>query len=71
MPTTKQRVTLNLDDEEYKELATLAERNNLSMAWLGRRAILDLLEQYRHRPLQLPLKFSESTEPSEWNAGPR
>lgn len=68
MPTTKQRLTLNLDDEDYRKLAMLAEQNSLSMAWLGRKAVLELLERCRQNPLQLPLKFSEGNEPSEWNA---
>lgn len=71
MPTIKQRLTVNLDDEDYRELAILAGRNNLSMAWLGRKAVLELLERYRENPHQLPLKFAERETPPEWNAGPR
>ena len=71
MPTIKQRLTVNLDDEDYRELAILAGRNNLSMAWLGRKAVLELLERYRENPHQLPLKFVERAAPSEWNTGPR
>jgi len=71
MPTTKQRLTLNLDDEEYRELAELAERNNLSMAWIGRKAVLDLLARNRDASLRLPLKFAEIAETAELNEGPR
>ena len=68
LPTNKPRLTLNLDGEAYRELALLAESNSLSMAWIGRRAVVELLERYRDSQLQLPLKF---TGRSEWNAGPR
>jgi hypothetical protein len=66
MPTTKQRISINLPDEEYAELAGLAERHNLSMAWIGRKAVIELLERCRDKPLQLPLKFSERAERPEW-----
>jgi len=72
MPTTKQRISINLLDSEYAELSALAEKHNISMAWIGRKAILELLERYRENPLQLPLMFSERGERSEWlNSGPR
>jgi predicted transcriptional regulator len=70
MPTTKQRISINLSDSEYAALAALAEKNNLSMAWIGRKAILDFLERYRDK--QLPLKFAERAAPLEWlEEGPR
>lgn len=59
MPTSKQRISINLSESEYAELSALAERNNLSMAWIGHRAILDLLEQNRSENLQLPLTFAK------------
>lgn len=43
--TTKQRLTVNLEATELRELQRLAEQHNVSMAWLGRRAIVSLLEQ--------------------------
>jgi len=57
MPTTKRRVAVTLGDGEYKELAALAEKHDVSMAWLGRQAILEFLAHYRHEHLQLPLKL--------------
>jgi hypothetical protein len=66
MPTTKQRVSINLDDSEYAELAGLAERHKLSMAWIGRTAILEFLDRHRDKALQLPLTFSERAEPPKW-----
>lgn len=39
----KYRITVNLEDEEYRALQNLAERTDRSLAWLGRRAICDLI----------------------------
>jgi predicted transcriptional regulator len=66
MPTTKQRISINLPDDEYAELAALAEKHDISMAWIGRKAILDFLVRNRENPLQLPLTFAERGERPEW-----
>lgn len=39
----KYRITVNLEDEEYRALQDLAERTDRSLAWLGRRAICELI----------------------------
>jgi hypothetical protein len=36
------------------ELASLAQKNAISMAWIGRKAILEFLEAHRENQLQLP-----------------
>jgi hypothetical protein len=59
MPTTKPRLSINLSAGEYAELSALAERNNLSMAWLGHKALLDFLTLARTESLQLPLSFTQ------------
>jgi len=64
MPTIRQRLSINLPDDEYAALSALAEKNNLSMAWLGRKAVLEFLDRYRDK--QLPLTFTERAEPSKW-----
>jgi hypothetical protein len=66
MPTTKHRVAVNLEDDEFAELAALAEKHNISMAWIGRKAILDLLQLHRENTLQLPLSFDERPERPKW-----
>jgi hypothetical protein len=58
MPTSKPRLSINLSAGEYAELSALAERNNLSMSWLGHKAVLDFLATARTESLQLPLSFS-------------
>lgn len=55
MVVSKDRVTVNLDTAEYHELQGLAREHNVSMAWLGRRAIVLLLEQSKQRELPFPL----------------
>lgn len=52
---SKNRLSVNLSEHEYLELAALAQKNNVSMAWLGRHAIGQLLEQNKHQERQLPL----------------
>jgi hypothetical protein len=70
MPTTKQRISINLPDAEYEELAAMAKKNSLSMAWIGHKAVLEFLDRYRDK--QLPLTFTASTPPMEWlESGPR
>ena len=55
----KQRLTVNLEAPEYQELQRLAKQHNVSMAWLGRRAIAWFLEQDNsQRKLPFPLNVS-------------
>lgn len=53
--SSKHRVSVNLSESDYKELSALAEEHNVSMAWLGRYAICQLLENNKDQTLQLPL----------------
>jgi predicted transcriptional regulator len=66
MPTTKQRISINLPDDEYAELFAMAEKHSISMAWIGRKAIHDFVERYRDGPLQLPLTFTDRGEQPQW-----
>lgn len=43
--TAKNRVTINLTDEEHSALQQLAADEDRSMAWLGRQAIKSFLKQ--------------------------
>ena len=54
MPSN-QRISINLTPEEHRELAALAEKARVSKAWLGRRAISELLERYRQSGFLPPL----------------
>ena len=66
MPTSKQRISINLEDGEYAELSALAEKHDISMAWIGRKAILDFLDRNREAPIQLPLDFAEHGNRLKW-----
>lgn len=43
--TAKNRVTINLTDEEHSALQQLAADEDRSMAWLGRQAIKSFLKE--------------------------
>lgn len=49
------RVSVGLSGTEYAELKGLSEKHHISLAWLGRRAIVEFLDNYRNEDLQLPL----------------
>jgi hypothetical protein len=57
MPS-KNRVTVNLSDEEFVALGQLAHRSKVSKAWLGRHAISSLLERAQNDKEQLLLPLT-------------
>lgn len=57
--TTKERLTVNLEANDYRELQRIAQQHSVSMAWLGRRAIQRFLEQSNSQR-ELPLLFPSS-----------
>lgn len=59
---TNNRITVNLTAEEYAALSGLSERFQVSLAWLGRRAIADLIERYGDNPDQLNMPFLAASE---------
>lgn len=67
MPTTKHRVPASLTDAEFSELAAMAEKYDVSLAWLTRKAILEFMDHYRSEQLQLPLR-REPNQPSRTGA---
>ena len=57
--TAKTRFSVALNANEYAELATLAERHRVSMAWLVRNAVAEFLDRYRDQDdTQLPLPLA-------------
>ena len=50
------RVTVSVDERDYDQLTALAEEYRVSLAWLVRYAVTDLLERYRQDQLELPLE---------------
>jgi hypothetical protein len=68
MPTIRPRISVNLPEAEYAELSEMAKKNNLSMAWIGAKAIHVFLDHYRDK--QLPLAFAESVGSPTGNTEP-
>ena len=59
----KERLTVNLEAAELQEFQRLAKQHNVSMAWLGRRAIAWFLEQNgSQRELPFPPSISGRLE---------
>jgi len=54
----KTRFSVALDEHEYAELAAMAEKHRVSMAWLVRHSVTEFLERYRSEDLQLPLRLT-------------
>ena len=52
------RVTVNLEEPEYSVLSALSGKHRVSLAWLGRQAIIEFLERHEEEELQLPLTLS-------------
>ena len=42
---SKHRISLNLTEEEYREVAALAEKARVSRAWIGRQALIEFYKQ--------------------------
>jgi predicted transcriptional regulator len=57
MPS-KNRLTINLSEEEFAALARLAKKSRVSKAWLGRHAIESFLAGARADQHELPLPLS-------------
>jgi hypothetical protein len=36
VPTTKRRIAVNLEDQEFAALAEMADKHDVSLGWLGR-----------------------------------
>jgi hypothetical protein len=58
--TTKKkppRISVGVSEAEFAEMQGFAEKHHVSMAWLGRQAIIEFLEKYRSESVQLPLRL--------------
>ena len=61
----KYRVTVNLEEREYRVLSALSGKHRVSLAWLGRQAIIEFLERHEEDALQLPLILSSERRSDE------
>ena len=61
----KNRVTVNLGEPEYRDLLALSEKHQVSLAWLGRRAIAEFLDRSKVGELQMTLSLGRGRQPLE------
>jgi hypothetical protein len=52
------RLSVALTDPELAALLALKERHDVSLAWLGRQAIVEFIAKYRDEHMQLPLRLT-------------
>lgn len=57
-PAKPPRLSVPLTVAEHAELLALKDTHRVSLAWLGRRAIVEFIEKYRDERAQLPLRLS-------------
>jgi hypothetical protein len=55
--SSKNRLSVALTEMELNELLSLKDRHHVSLAWLGRQAIVEFISKYREEHMQLPLKL--------------
>ena len=59
------RISVGLSNTEHTELRELSEKHRVSVAWLGRQAIVEFLERCRINEFQIPLAWSrDAGQPS-------
>ena len=56
------RISVGLSDSEHTELRELSEKHRVSVAWLGRQAIVEFLERGRSNEFQMPLAWSRNPD---------
>ena len=64
------RLTVNLNENEYKALSALAVGYQVSLAWMGRRAIGEFLDRYYEERrdtegLLVPVNLSPKRRPAD------
>ena len=65
MQKTPHRVSVGLSPSEYEALQRIAERHHVSLAWIGRQAIVELLAQYQNSDSTILLSVREYKDDNE------
>ncbi len=52
------RITVTVDEQDHARLTELAEQYRVSLAWLVRYAVSDMLDRHQQDQLQLPLDLT-------------
>lgn len=64
------RLTVSITGGDYDALSALAERDDVSVSWVVRRAIDEYLDNHRHEAEPaLPLRVPQKAEKSAYRAG--
>lgn len=66
--SSKHRITVNLEDAEYEALQRIAEGTDRSLAWLGRKAICDFIEQREREEVPLLAGLADSNSRTKQSA---
>lgn len=53
--SSKNRITINLSEEEYDEFVSMADGFNVSVVWIGRQVIREFLDKYQDTSKGFPL----------------
>ena len=61
------RISVSLSNTEHTELQELSQKHRVSVAWLGRQAIVEFLERCRGDEFQIP--FAWSRDPVQHSTG--
>ncbi|HEY0262890.1 MAG TPA: hypothetical protein VGC07_00070 [Granulicella sp.] len=69
MPTTKHRIAVSLTDNEFVELTEMAQKYDVSLAWLGRQGVLEFIARYRTEQMPLPLRRVARTSQAKEDDG--
>jgi hypothetical protein len=63
------RISVNLDQKTFQDLSAIAQANDVSVSWLARYAVNELVALQRAgRVVQLPLTLKEARNASDRNA---
>ena len=57
-----ERITVSLAGADYASLSALAERYDVSLSWIVRKAVSEYLEHHANGELQLPLNVQKSRD---------
>lgn len=57
------RISVGISNAEHSELQVLSQKHRVSIAWLGRQAITEFLQNYRGKEVPLPLAFDRDIPP--------
>jgi hypothetical protein len=59
-PESGPRITVSLPQRDHDAMRALAEKYDVSLSWLCRRATADFLERHAKGELQLPLRLGQN-----------